>query len=573
MKILRQLLLLGLVVILAGGLWVWWNRPQRVDMAGYVPADSLVYLEANSLPEIISGLEATDGWKTLGPAAGLTNSFVAYSWLFKLAQWTSIGPAETVVLSRAQVGVTVLSLDAAETGQALKIKPRAAIVAETHASEGRTRSVVEHMVGEFAVRAYGNPSVGHQEQEGIYFTSWTAPGQQRSITVAVSGSVAIIGNDESVVRACLAVRRGERPSLANNAQLQEMRRRLGANNALAFGYISPAGGVRLLEVAAPAYAQQFSTDARAESAAATLLPQLAGKVLGGAGWSARFAGGEVDDRYFIALQNGLAARLRDVIPPPVDRSLNAAELLPMDTYSWTNYSYRDPEAAWNGLNAAISAQLPAFGAFVFSAVLRSSLKSYGIENPEEFLRAIGPEIVTARLDDSGQRTLILVQARDERALREFVGKRLNTASPRTEQIGDAVLLSSSDVKRGAASFLSGNLLVGSLEDVRKCLQARSTGKTLDTLQSFRRTQNANAVAVDASAVTYTRNTEGARSFIKTISAEGHATEQPSMNADLDRALDQLTFTTSETRLVEGGLERNTRSAFGQFGALVAQFMP
>jgi hypothetical protein len=40
---------------------------------------------------------------------------------------------------------------------------------------------------------------------------------------------------------------------------------------------------------------------------------------------------------------------------------------------------------------------------------------------------------------------------------------------------------------------------------------------------------------------------------------------------MKHVLDGLNYAMSETRLVEGGFERKTRSSFGQFGTLVAQF--
>ncbi|HLL16634.1 MAG TPA: hypothetical protein VK388_16370, partial [Pyrinomonadaceae bacterium] len=60
---LRRVVLsiIALVVLLAA--WVWWNRPEAVDMAAYAPAETLIYLEANSLPEVVSGLTSTDAWQ------------------------------------------------------------------------------------------------------------------------------------------------------------------------------------------------------------------------------------------------------------------------------------------------------------------------------------------------------------------------------------------------------------------------------------------------------------------------------------------------------------------------------
>src|SRR5437868_4778762 len=151
---LRKLSALFLALVAIAAVWLWWNRPQKVDMAGYVPADSLVYMEADSLPEIVQGLSETGAWKVLAPPAGIRSDIGEIGWLSRLAAWTGIGSAETVALSRAQIAIAVLSLEAADAGETLKIKPRYSVIVETHTSEWRTRAAIEKRVGDFARRAY-----------------------------------------------------------------------------------------------------------------------------------------------------------------------------------------------------------------------------------------------------------------------------------------------------------------------------------------------------------------------------------------------------------------------------------
>ena len=114
MRFFRPLLLVVVALIVLALVWFWWNRPQKVEMAGYVPADTLVYLEANSLLDIAEGIVSTDAWKKLAPPAGIRSGLGQVGGLSRLAAWSGIGSAEAVVLSRAQVAVTVLGLDAAE---------------------------------------------------------------------------------------------------------------------------------------------------------------------------------------------------------------------------------------------------------------------------------------------------------------------------------------------------------------------------------------------------------------------------------------------------------------------------
>ncbi len=539
-------------------------------MAAYVPADSLIYLEANSLPDIVRGLSQTDAWKALAPAAGINTYLGEVAWLSWVPSWTGIGSAETVALSRAQVAIAVLSLEAADAGETLKIKPRYGVVAETHMTEWRTRAAVEKRIGEFARRAYKTPAVERKKIDDIEFVTWKAPAGERQIVAAVTGSIAVIGTDENSVRTILAVKRGERPSLLGNPALEEMRRRVDAQKGAAFGYVSPQGAAQLLELGIAAYAGQISNNPQIQGAIASRLPQLAGKLLGGAGWSARFTDGVVEDRYFLGLQNGAAARLKEPLAPAAESGLEVSKLLPQETYRLTRYNYKDPVEAWRGFNAAISSQLDALGAMSVSILLKAALEPYGIDDPNTFLASIGQEIVTASLDNASGTTVTVVEVKDEKALRDFVSRRLGP-KPKTERIDDAELLVSRDEERGAASFVAGHLIIGAELNVRRCLQARAAGRTLYAgapfQESLRRASNNTGV------ITFTDDDESALTVITAIASEPAARSRPFNEEETERALNRLPYTVSETNIVEGGFEKRTRSAFGQFGSLVSQFSP
>lgn len=570
---LRKFLVLIIILLAVAGAWFWWNRPQKVDMAGYVPADALVYLEANSLPEIIQGLSQTDAWKALAPPAGIRSDLGEVGWLSRLSAWTGIGTAETVTLSRAQVAIAVLSLEAADAGETLKIKPRYGVVAETHTSEWRTRAAVEKRVGEFARSAYKSPTVERKKIDDIEFVTWKAPAGDRQIIAAVMGSVAVIGTDENSVRTILAVKRGERPSLLGSPALEEMRRRVDAQNARAFGYVSPQGAAQLLELGIAAYAGQISNNPQVQGAIASRLPQLTSKLLGGAGWSARFSDGAVEDRYYLLLQNGVAERLKVPLAPAAASATEASKLLPQETYRLTHYNYLNPAGAWRGLNAAISSQLDALGAVSVSLLLKAALEPYGIEEPDTFLTAIGSGIVTASLENAGSSTVTVVEVKDEKALHDFVNKRLGP-KPKSERVGDAELLISQDEERGAASFVAGNLIMGAETNVRRCLEARAQGQTLNASEPFQQSiRKASNNSGPTGVTTFTDDDASARSVITAIASQAVARTRPFNQEELERALNRLPYTISETNLIEGGFEKRTRSAFGQFGTLVSRFSP
>lgn len=569
MKKSHKLVLLGALPLIIVIVWLFWNYPRRAEMAAYAPAESQIYLEANNLPDIIAALTETDAWKSLARPAGLRQDLGRVGFLSRFAAYTGIGSAETVILSRAQVAAVVLGLDQAEEDGALKIKPRAALIVETHTTEWRARPALEKIVGDFARRAYKEVRSEQKDAGGVKLSMWNEAAGDRRIISAITGSTAIVGNDEATVLSCLAVRRGEAQSLADDERMKGIRARVSSSGTLSFGYVSPNGTARLLEVAATAYVGQVASDTRAQSGIASLLPKVSRKILGELGWSARINAGGIEDRYYLSLQNGIAERLRQPFEPDASAAQSpAAELLPAETYSVSSYNYRDPALAWRSLKATIASTDATLALFI-PRLIDTALEPYGIDDPDKFLRAIGSEIVTARLDDSGESAVTIVEVRDEKTLRDFVNRRLGPA-PRVETIGDAQMLISKNEEKGAASFIGGHLLVGATENLRRCLMAREQHATLAASASFKQAaQRTNHAPVNTA--TFTLDESYAAEFIEAVASQRVARASAPQSADFEQALKRLPYAVSETRLVEGGFERITRSSFGQFGTLVSQF--
>ncbi|HYY96458.1 MAG TPA: hypothetical protein VE713_18275 [Pyrinomonadaceae bacterium] len=577
MLIVRRVLIAVFVLAAAVFAWLWWTRPVKVDMAAYVPADSIVYFEAGSLKEITEAVTSTDDWRELAPPAGAQADAGRRGWLTDLLSFTGAGPSDAVVLARAQVAVAVLGFDAAEeSDETLKYTPRAALVAETHTSEWRVKSAVEKLVGDFARRSLGASDFERKEVEGATVYVWSAPsGERKRIVAAVSESLAVVGNDEGAVRACLDVRRGARPSLASNEELEEMRARLRADTALAFGFAPQGSAAKVVEVFAPAFVGGISQKANVQSVLATVLPQLINQTIGSAGWSARVAGGRIEDDYFISLPGQMSERLRAPLAQGGAADFNsqpgAADFLPPDTHQFSLYNFRDPLTAWRGLDAALSAQVDVSRAMVITLALEALLKPYGIEQPREFLLACGPEVATARLEESSEGKVLVARVRDRAALdgqvRAYLGR-----SVLVERVGDADVLVSKDAERGAAAFVGDYLLLGSEEDVRRCVGAHVEGRTLKGAEAFKAAAQ-NFFDGPPLALTLTDDRDSVRStlsyFTRRVGNQNAQTNQ----AALEEALARRAYSVSETRLTDGGFEKKTRSPFGLFGEVVTRFAP
>jgi hypothetical protein len=565
-RILRVLFVVA-ILLLAAGAWFWWNSPQTIDMATNVPADSLVYLEANSLADVARAIGDTDAFQNLAPALGMKQKRWQDPWLNYLARITGIGSAESVIAARAQVAVAILDLNANGAGDTLEFKPLAALVVETHTSANRIRPALEHLLGSFAQRAYGQPTLEHVNSGDAEFLEWIAPGGARRIVATIDGTTVIIGNDERAVSACLAARRGQRPSLYNQAELQQMRSRLAASSALAFGYVSSANAARLLSIATPLLFGKLPEESQLQK----LLSVGASKVLDGAGWSARpFAGG-IEDRYAFSLKPAVVSRLRSSFAaPPLQHQ--TWELLPVGTYSLTSYNLRDPALTWDSLNAAVSSQVDALTAVIFTSASKASLLQYGVDDPPLFLRAVQSEILTVRLEPGSARPVVIATVGDERALREFISHQLGPKS-RLEQLGKNQILISAD-NQSAAAFIDHQLIMGSADDVHRCLASRAQGAAIiGSPESLKAVTKFVDLADTADVVTYTNDSERVRAFFAGWNAIRGTGSGEAIPTDGERVMKGLPYAVTETRLGEFGFERRTRSPLGQFSSLLSLLTP
>jgi len=567
---LRRLLIFLLAVLLFTSAWIWWNYPRKVEMSGYVPADSLACFEANDLPAILKGMTETEAWKVLSPSAGIRSDLGNVSWLSKISKFTGIGTAETVIFSRAQIAVAVIGILGTDKGEVLQIKPRYAVVMETHTSESRVISFVDNRIGSFAQRAYGNPEKERKALNGAQIFYWKAPSSERKIIAAVLGSVAIIGNDEEAVLKCLAVRRGEAQSLSGNAELQSLRLRFSENESTAFGFISSKGAAQIFQILGSIYATQSTDDPRALNLVAGILPQLTQKLAGPIGWSARFTNNGVEDRYFLTIPKEASASLSQSLETVPDVSLKAAEFLPNENYSLTLYNSKNPQTAWRGLGVALSLPLDIISANAVPFILNGALRTYGIEEPDTFLQSVGPEIYTARIENKSNNTVIIASVQNEAALQAFAKQKLGTQQ-NTEKIGDSIMLFSPDPNRGAVSISNGFLLMGSVENVRRCLQAFANKTNLSSTTPFQKSSAVAVNSVSANAITIADDKEAARALVFLFTTFRFAKEKEPNYAEFENGIRQLSYSVTETRLVEGGFERKVYSAFGQFGNLAIQF--
>lgn len=565
LKISRRtgVLVAGFALAVIAG-WFYWNWPRRVDMAAYVPADCLAFVEADDLVELADGIGTSEAWTKLATPLGARSSLLPNRWLIRLARWTGIGSGDAILFARSQFAIVFTGVEESEADATVKIKPLTTLIIETHTTQGRMRSTLEGHVEDFA-RAHGQSSLVRKQIDGVDLAEWASSDGARHITLAFVGTVVIIGNDEASVLRCVETRWGKRASLMGNQQLEHARAQVDAAGAPLFGFVSKAGVKPILQ----AWALYLFGSNQNATTIAPIFGSIFSNLIEGFAWVSRFTEGRAEDRCFLELSEGVADKLRGSAVPEDRAPSNEITFVPPDAYSVSIYHFRDVDRFWRDVNATVSSHADVVGAIAARPLLRSLFPPYGITDPDTFVSAVGNRMATIRLEENAPPVLV-AGAFDRPSLRKLAQQRLG-ATAKTETVGDAeLMLSSSD--NFAASFAEDHFLTGTADAVRRCLQARAQSQSLASVDAYRRSQRIIDSSLPIIALTFTDDRHPAISFVELFSSSersAFSTNAPS----IDQASRSLPYSVSVTMLKENGFEWTSRSAFGVFGSLVIRFAP
>ncbi|MBP6822262.1 MAG: hypothetical protein KA368_12010, partial [Acidobacteria bacterium] len=189
------------VVLLATGGWLYFRRPEPVEIATYVPESALGFLEINNLPKLIADLTSTRSWQKLAPVYGISDKlgYLAeagkFSWLAGLT-----GSNDAAVFSQAQIAVVITGLEARSEA----IKPRFALVVVSAGNEKALRAVIEKRLPQLAASLLGQTTKQTSEQFGTPVTvhrSTTSP--DKELFSAQINDAWILANNADALGDCL----------------------------------------------------------------------------------------------------------------------------------------------------------------------------------------------------------------------------------------------------------------------------------------------------------------------------------------------------------------------------------
>jgi hypothetical protein len=234
--------------------------------------------------------------------------------------------------------------------------------------------------------------------------------------------------------------------------------------------------------------------------------------------------------------------------------------------SLTIYRNKAPATAWNSLDAAVSYKLDAVPAVLFGSLLKSSLSVYGIDNPKDVLPALSPPLLTLKPSPGAEGSILVARVSDEERLRRSLSADVFKGDK--GEILEGLASKPDPGKEFAAVFADGYVLLGKTENMRAGLEAlrQSAAENRKELQQ-------SAQESSAPIVTYANDEARLNNFISTLlTLQGRQLSNDEV-ANLENVLRRAGFTSTETRLNAFGIERTTRSAFGQFSTLVGLLQP
>lgn len=504
------------------------------DMRSLAPAETLVYLESKDLAKTLSALTENDSWRELAKAKP------DFSYL------------KNTQLAVAVTGFETSEKQLTDEQAILNFKPRFVAIADTHSWESTNLSLAENQIGKFARDIYGDDAKFEKsEKSGAKWFVWTAT-DNRKLLVAVNQSLIYLGNDESAIEKCLAVKRGETGNLTKSEALARAMERGNDENRIAFGYVSPEAVPQIANLASVFVALRMSEDEDARSFTAQILPPILQKAAKEIIWSARKTEQGIEDEYFIKTGAEISSVLKETLVLSSVKEFQKADFLPPDVFSVTRYNLQNPQIAWRSVLLTAVNQTDATSAKIILQFSGALFEPYGIADAETFLSAVGSEIITAKFDEEGEKSIVIVDVKDAEKLKKSIASEINFKS-QPERQGNADVWKSED-KLLAAAFIENKLILGETESVSSCLKARESGQNFKQTEAFQKISGSSAAAISL--------TKDAESAGKIVEVLGNPKEE-------NKAL--TSFYTTETRFDASGFERKTVSDFGLIGTILESF--
>lgn len=543
------------------------QRPPRVAMERYAPVDSLAFVEVDSLANLVDGFTSTKAWRELAPVLGLSSQLNQVGLIADLIGRSGMGPDEVVAAGRAQLAIAITGLDseAGETdeGPYLHLKPRFAVIIETHMKPGSASQLVRQRALLVAQQIFGDAM---SEETGEYLGSllliFSGPKPRRQLLASSIGSAIVMANSLESMRSCLDSIAGRAASLAEDPTIQQMKSEVGSEPSV-FGYLPPKGIQKLVELSPTLFSGRAS-DSDATSLIADLVEHLSKQAVSGLLYSLAFEAGGVTEKYLTVLKPQVAEALAEPLKPAPGASFESLSLVPQDVESLTLLNVERAGELPERILKRVSPTLDIVAGVALREFVISFRKQYGLEPTDSVGDAIGTEIAWMNLGDDQPRVMlirVIDKARLVPALTKYLVRKGSSVA--TGQYNGTQILLSSDDNRRAAAFVGSFLALGTRDQLTKVVDTVSAHDGIDRDESLKRilaTRPANA-----SVISYRPRVESAGKLLLAISQLMRVTDGSPELLEGDKArkaLDRLPRSNSSTEFRSYGAYTESHSAIG-----------
>lgn len=557
---------LTLILVTAGHFF--FGKPPRLPMEPYAPASALAFIEVPSLTEVMDGLTETATWRELAPVLGLSSQLRQLGSGIDWASRTGLGPDELVIAGRAQFAVVVTGVEAnteaSAEGAGLHVKPRFALIAQTHAGADKATRLVNERASIIAGRIFGNATREEaKEYQGTRLLVYRGEDESRQLVAAAAGGIVLIGNHEAAVRECLDAIAGRTATLATDETLKLRRQQVGADAAL-FAYVTQAGIEMLAQLAPAVIATRVTSDPDRIGAVAGLFAHLSKQSATGFFYGLRFDGDGVTETYLLAMRTELAKGFQEALKPAATAARASLRLTPSAASEVTILNVEGAGATLERTLKSLSSSLDIVASLALREFVISLREQFGLAAGETLERAIGDEIAIVKLTED-EPTVMLVRVKDRAALAPVVnryltagGAKVTTANYRNSELA----LSTHEDGRGVA-FVGDFLILGSRPQMEKIIDAREENRTV--ADDAKVTTALQSLPTTASIYGYEADEREAAAMMLAISKLTRVTDGAQELLDSDRlrqAIGRLPGSASYTEFRDYGIYSQSRSALG-----------
>jgi len=499
-------------------------------MRSLVPHDAIAFTESRDLAETLDSL---------------TNN--------KKAKKLTTKPKDFSFLKNTQLAIIIEGFEAIESStteenSVLDLMPRFVAVAETHAWNWQTISLVKNQMHNFIVEKFGADTEFRQfEKDSGRWFEWIAKDNRKAFTFVSGGRIYFSNNRNSIVK-CLSVKNGTTESLKINESLSKVYSIQAENNA-AFGYISPNGIVQIADYISILLAFNATESEIGRSFIISVLPKILQNSTSEVVWTATETENGVRDEISMSFDVDSVNFLKDSFSQSAKFDSALLQFVPPDIFTITRYNLANPSEAWRGLLFAIAQNVDSQYRKDFIQLSNNLLNFYAVADAEKFLAVVDSNILTLRFGAENEKSVLIVTVKDTEKIKKSITDQINFQLP-SKVFGTAKIWESED-RQISAAFIENHLILGDSESVYKCLSAKSSGRNFTRNSFFERFSES-----EATAITFGVDTNSFENLSIILGSE--KPDKP----------DAFGNYMTETFLTERGFERKTVSDFGLIGMIL-----